>query len=199
MTRPLNTDTWDAFAALVERHNGVWGGCWCMAFHAKGAGCGKDEAPDHRRQKETLVRRGETHSTLVFDGACCIGWCQFGRPGELPRIKSSRAYEAGEPTPADWRITCFFVDKARRNEGVAAIALEGALSEIGTLGGGRVESFPEDTADRKVSASFLHNGTLEMFERSGFETDYLIGKHRWLVHTNIEQATNPSGSGHDIL
>ncbi|MEN3268170.1 MAG: hypothetical protein V7646_5064 [Pseudonocardia sp.] len=21
-----------------ERHNGVWGGCWCMAFHAEGVG-----------------------------------------------------------------------------------------------------------------------------------------------------------------
>jgi len=24
--KPLGPDTWDAFAALAERHNGVWGG-----------------------------------------------------------------------------------------------------------------------------------------------------------------------------
>ncbi|HSM45585.1 MAG TPA: GNAT family N-acetyltransferase, partial [Acidimicrobiia bacterium] len=30
---PLRPDTWDAFARLVERHNGVWGGCWCLWFH----------------------------------------------------------------------------------------------------------------------------------------------------------------------
>ena len=30
---PLGPDTWDAFARLAERHNGVLGGCWCTWFH----------------------------------------------------------------------------------------------------------------------------------------------------------------------
>ena len=28
--RPLDASTWDAFAELVERNGGVFGGCWCM-------------------------------------------------------------------------------------------------------------------------------------------------------------------------
>jgi hypothetical protein len=86
--RPLDGTTWPDFARLVERHNGVWGGCWCMAFH-----------PDH------------ASSTSV-------------------------------PT-----------------------------SKI----------YPEDTGGRKVSASFLHNGTLAMFESHGFERTRRIGKHHWVV------------------
>ena len=35
-TRLLDADTWPDFAALVEANNGVWGGCWCMGFHAEG-------------------------------------------------------------------------------------------------------------------------------------------------------------------
>ena len=31
--RPLAPATWDAFADLAGRHNGVWGGCWCTWFH----------------------------------------------------------------------------------------------------------------------------------------------------------------------
>ncbi len=27
--RPLDASTWDAFAELVERNNGIFGGCWC--------------------------------------------------------------------------------------------------------------------------------------------------------------------------
>ena len=38
IARPLDETTWPDFAALVERHNGVWGGCWCMAFHGPGRG-----------------------------------------------------------------------------------------------------------------------------------------------------------------
>lgn len=36
MTKPLTARTWDDFAALVEAHNGVWGGCLCMGFHPEG-------------------------------------------------------------------------------------------------------------------------------------------------------------------
>jgi hypothetical protein len=31
--RPLDGDTWDLFADLVERNNGVFGGCWCIGYH----------------------------------------------------------------------------------------------------------------------------------------------------------------------
>jgi hypothetical protein len=31
---PLDASTWDAFAELVERNNGIYGGCWCIAFHS---------------------------------------------------------------------------------------------------------------------------------------------------------------------
>jgi hypothetical protein len=44
-----------------------------------------------------------------------------------------------------------------------------------------VESYPEDATDRKVSGSFLHNGTVAMFERHGFSRNRRIGKHRWVV------------------
>ena len=38
--RALDETTWAGFAELVERHDGVWGGCWCMGFHAEGAELG---------------------------------------------------------------------------------------------------------------------------------------------------------------
>ena len=184
--RPLDMTTWPDFAALVERHNGVWGGCWCMAFHAEGAG--HESAEQHRASKEARVRNGTTHAALVFDGGSCVGWCQFGAPAELPRIKARRAYEAEPTLPADWRITCFFVDKSYRKQGVAAAALTGALGEIGRLGGGTVESFPEDAEGRSVSSSFLHNGTLAMFERAGFVRQRRLGKDRWLVTAEVAGA-----------
>jgi GNAT superfamily N-acetyltransferase len=177
---PLEAATWPAFAALVERHNGVWGGCWCMGFHPKGPGWQKS-AELNRAEKECRVREGRAHAALVFDGEECVGWCQFGSPEELPRIKHKRAYLAGGGAPPDWRITCFFVDSRCRGRGVAATALAGALEEIARLGGGVVESSPEDAEGRKPSASFLNNGTLAMFERAGFARTRPLGKRHWLV------------------
>jgi GNAT superfamily N-acetyltransferase len=181
-TKSLDETTWPDFAALVERHNGVWGGCWCMAFHAKDAA----RTATNRSEKEKRVREGRTHAALVFDGETCVGWCQFGSPEELPRIKAARAYAEGLTVLPDWRITCFFVDKAYRRKGVAAAALAGALDEIARLGGGTVESYPEDAEGRSVSSSFLHNGTVAMFEQQGFARDRRIGKDRWVVGKIVE-------------
>jgi GNAT superfamily N-acetyltransferase len=178
--RALDETTWPDFAALVERHNGVWGGCWCMGFHEEGVGRG--HTPEgNRAAKERRVREGRAHAALVYAGADCVGWCQFGSPDELPRIKRRRAYLDGLEALPDWRITCFFVDREHRRSGVAAAALQGALDEIARLGGGTVESFPEDDEGRSVSSSFLHNGTVALFERHGFARTRRIGKHHWVV------------------
>ncbi|NJO32563.1 MAG: GNAT family N-acetyltransferase [Rhodospirillales bacterium] len=186
-TKALDTKTWPDFARLVEAHNGVWGGCWCMGFHAKGEGWGKS-AELNREEKKSLVHEGRAHAALVYDGSECVGWCQFGSSDELPRIKNRRAYIAGDPDLPDWRITCFFSGSGYRGQGVAGAGLDGALREIARLGGGRVEGYPEDTAGRKVSGSFLFNGALAMFERRHFERKRQIGKHKWVVQRTVEAA-----------
>jgi ribosomal protein S18 acetylase RimI-like enzyme len=178
--RPLDEGTWPDFAALVERHNGVWGGCWCMAFHAEGGERGSSFA-EKRSEKERRVRGGRAHAALVYRGGACVGWCQFGSPDELPRIKFRRAYLEGLPGLPGWRITCFFVDRSCRHQGVAEAALAGALGEIARFGGGTVESSPEDVEGRPVSSSFLYNGTVAMFERQGFRRIRRLGKNNWLV------------------
>ena len=45
-------------------------------------------------------------------------------------------------------------------------------------GGGAI---PEDAEGRKVSGSFLHNATVSIFERAGFERTRRLGKNHWVV------------------
>jgi GNAT superfamily N-acetyltransferase len=176
--RALDESTWDAFAALVERNNGVFGGCWCIGFHAEG-GDRKATAGVNRERKLERVVAGTTHAALVFGGDDCLGWCQFGTPAELPRIKSRVAYEKEVTTGPDWRIGCNFVGKGLRRKGVATAGLAGALDLIAGMGGGTVEGYPEDAAS--VPAGFLFNGALSTYEQLGFVRDRRIGKHRWVV------------------
>jgi GNAT superfamily N-acetyltransferase len=183
IARPLQPDTWDAFAALAERNDGVWGGCWCMAFHPEGS---KRDPGAHRADKLRRVNAGEAHAALVFDAEACVGWCTFGPPDELPRTPNRKAYEAGLRELPDWRVTCFFVDRGMRRRGVAAAGLAAALGQIAALGGGVVEGYPEDAGGRRVASSFLFHGTVAMFEAEGFERVRRIGKHRWVVAKQLD-------------
>jgi GNAT superfamily N-acetyltransferase len=180
--RPLDSSTWPDFARLVEANNGVFGGCWCMGFHPEGVGRGSSRV-ENRTRKQERVATGTAHAALVFDGADCVGWCQFGPPAELPRIKSRAAYERAATTAPDWRIACCFVGKGHRRAGVASTALAGALDLIAGLGGGVVEGYPEEAAG--VPAGFLCNGALSTYEKLGFVQERAIGKHRWVVRTTV--------------
>ena len=52
-----------------------------------------------------------------------------------------------------------------------------------------MESYPEGVEGRSVSASFLHNGTVSLFERHGFERTRRLGKHHWVVTKVVPGAT----------
>jgi GNAT superfamily N-acetyltransferase len=151
-----------------------------MAFHEEGVP-GKRTVDQRRSDKENRVREGRAHAALVYDGPNAVGWCQFGPTDELTRIKLKRDYQNGLTELPDWRITCFFVDRDYRSQGVASVALEGALREIARLGGGTVESYPQDVAGQSTSGSFLYNGTVSMFERQGFRRARRLGKNHWVV------------------
>ena len=181
--KALDETTWDAFAALVDRNNGVFGGCWCLGFHPEG-GDKSLTAAQRRQRKLERVREGTAHAALVFDQDDCVGWCQFGAPDEVPRIKSRAVYEKGQSVPPAWRIACNFVGKGHRRRGVATAALAGALDLIAALGGGTVEGYPEGA--ESVPAGFLFNGALSTYERLGFTRDRKIGKHRWVVSKVVE-------------
>jgi GNAT superfamily N-acetyltransferase len=184
-TRMLTTETWNDFAALVEANNGVWGGCWCMGFHPEGFG-DRPSASANRDAKRRHVDRGTVHQMLVYDGARCVGWCQFGTPAELPNIKNRKTYDRDVAELPDWRIGCIFTNSKDRGKGVAAAAVGAALDEIRRSGGGVVEAYPEQTEDRPPQrGAYLHTGPEELFERYGFERVRRIAKWRWVMRATV--------------
>lgn len=153
-----------------------------MSFHAKEDGHA-DDPELNRRRKFDRVCAGTAHAALVFQGEDCVGWCQFGSTDELPRIKSRPAYDKELVELPDWRIACCFVGKGHRRRGVATAALSGALDLIASLGGGRVEGYPEPAG--AVPAGFMFNGALSTYEQAGFVRLGKIATHRWVVAMDV--------------
>lgn len=192
--RELGPTTWSDFVRIVEKHNGVWGGCWCLTFHEEAGKPTRGAAP-RRAKKESLVRTNRSHAALVYDGPDIVGWCQFGPPIELPARMTGYA-RSGVEVP-DWRIPCFFVDRDRRKEGVAEAALRGALRIIAAGGGGTVDGYPIDTRGKPYSNSFLWGGSVSMFERAGFQRVVALGTSKWIMRRTVRprgDRAHPRGS-----
>lgn len=188
-SRPLDASTWDVFAELMERNNGVFGGCWCIGWHPER----EQRGISRRAVKEERVRTGRSHAALVLDeDGAAQGWCQYGSPAELPGIKHRREYDKDAPPLPDWRITCFYVDKKHRGQGVARAGLAGAVDQIARVGGGLVEAIPEVTAGREAQGRFLYSATVELFEDFGFTRHRQVGKHAWVVSRTVDMVTTPT-------
>jgi len=187
--RALDESTWDAFAELVERNGGVFGGCWCMGHHAMDNGESyRGQEYDKRAEKQERVRTGRAHAALVFDtDGLAQGWAKYGSLAEQPIIEHNRrAYDEHPPAQPDWRITCYYTDRRHRGQGIGRAALEGALDLIAQAGGGLVEALPEVTTGRTAQGRFLFEMTVELYEQYAFQRVRQIGKHRWIVSRRVE-------------
>ena len=188
----LTPQTWPAFEALVMRHNGIFGGCWCTWFHDGHPSCeGRGETYEgNRAVKKRLVEEGVAHAALVMAGAEAVAWAEYGTPEELPTIHHRKEYDATKEAEPDYRITCVFVDKRHRRQGVTEMAIQGALDQIARAGGGRVESYPHDLTEqaKKMSSSFLYNGTRRLYERLGFTYDRPKGLKNCVMFRDVAPA-----------
>ncbi|PZQ90665.1 MAG: GNAT family N-acetyltransferase [Leifsonia xyli] len=181
-TRLLSSATWDDFAELVEANNGVWGGCWCMAFHADGFQGGREA---NRSAKRELVDRG-IHQLLVYEGERAVGWCQFGPPSEIVQIKNRKVYEKELDRAPDWRIGCIFTGSRHRGRGVARTAVAGALAAIADAGGGLVEAYPEQEDGRPPQrGAYFQTGPESLYAGFGFTRVRRIAKWRWVMRLEV--------------
>jgi GNAT superfamily N-acetyltransferase len=195
----LTPDTWPLFADLVEREGGLFGGCWCTWFHPDCAERGVT-AEGNRAIKERLVREGVAHAALVVVDDQAVAWAEYGTPEELPRLHHLKEYDATQVVPVDWRVTCIQVEKTHRRQGLAEVALRGALELIAAAGGGTVEGYPHDLAEKraagkKVSSSFLYNGTRTMYERVGFTYDRPKGQGNCVMRLEVPGRTPSATHG----
>ncbi len=187
MARELTIARWRDFEELFAKYRGVQAGCWCMFYHRGGPNGplgSADRQEANRRDHRALVRAGHAHGVLVYAGPVVVGWCQFGRREDLPRVEHGRKYRAARAelgTPPRWRITCFFVDRPYRRAGVAGFALHAALRAIRRRGGGIVEAYPA-TRGGAVAIWF---GTEGMFRSEGFRTVRPFGRSNVLVRRTV--------------
>lgn len=180
--RPLGPETWKSFAELVERHNGVFGGCWCTYFHTFSSEK-TYTFEGNRSLKQRLVEEGRAHAALVMDGDEAVAWCEYGTPEELPNIYHRKQYEAELDVVPDYRLTCLFVDKRFRRRGLSEIVLRGALDLIAQAGGGVVEGYPHDNDGKKVLV--LYSGTRALFEEAGFDYIRPKGTKNCVMRTTV--------------
>ena len=133
---------------MVARHNGIFGGCWCIWLHPDSDERGQG-AEANRALKKRYVEQCAAHAALVIYGGEAVAWAEYGTPVEPPNIHHRKQYDAEADLTPDYRVTCIFVDKRYRRRGLAEAAFLGAVDLISQAGGGVVEGYPHVPGRRR--------------------------------------------------
>jgi GNAT superfamily N-acetyltransferase len=166
---PVDPGRWDDVVALFGP-SGAYSGCWCMWWRVPGREFSANGNAGNRAAFGSLVQGGKPVGLLAYDGREPVGWAALAPRAEYPRVLRSPALKpkTADPGPV-WALTCFFIDRRHRRQGVASALLAAAPGYARANGAFALEAYPVDTsAGRVPAAAELYTGTVALFERAGF-------------------------------
>uniref|UniRef100_UPI0039BF6ADC GNAT family N-acetyltransferase n=1 Tax=Lentzea alba TaxID=2714351 RepID=UPI0039BF6ADC len=132
------------------------------------------------------ARLGSPIGLLAVDGSEAVGWVAVAPRASYSRLARSKITAPVSEDISDvWSVTCFYVRRDSRRQGVTSLLLDAAVSHAAKAGARAVEGYPIDTEGRKLQAGELYHGRLEMFLGAGFELVERRGTRRALVRRGL--------------
>jgi len=168
VVHPLTPNHWPALEDLFGSL-GACNGCWCMYWRI-GAEYRKRPREQNREDFRKVVEEGPPPGLLAFQDKLAIGWCQLTPRASLPVIDRNWRLRRIDDVPV-WCISCFYVRKGYRRQGVSAALSKAAIKYAKAQGAAALEAYPLD-ADLTPSSS--STGYATTFERAGFR---IIARH----------------------
>lgn len=177
----LTEQTWPSLETLFAANKTV-GGCWCVWFMRPHAEVNAGWGAGNREYLRS--RLGEPLGLLAVDDDGPAGWVAVAPRPAYPRLATS-AITRSDAGPDTWSVTCFFVHRRARRQGLAATLLSRAVDFAAERGAAAVEGHPVDTEGARRSSGDLFHGTLDMFLAAGFTLLDRRGTRRALVRKEI--------------
>lgn len=163
---PLTRDRWPDFEALFGEHGAV-GGCWCMWWKIKRSEFERQKGPGNKEAMKSIVASGEVPGILAYVDGKPVGWCAVAEREKYPVLDRSRILKRVDDTPV-YAITCFFVAKGYRQQGMMSGLLRAAVSYVKEAGGKVVEGFPVEPRKASMPDTFAWTGFASAFAKAGF-------------------------------
>jgi GNAT superfamily N-acetyltransferase len=121
---------------------------------------------ENKEALRKIVKRGCPPGLLAFEGDLAVGWCELTPRDALPWLDRMSWFQRVDDVPV-WSISCFFVRRGYRRQGVMTHPILATLKAAKRAGAPALEAYPIDTSAPK-SSSNVFVGTASTFARTGF-------------------------------
>jgi GNAT superfamily N-acetyltransferase len=181
--QPVTPARWSAVEELFGER-GACGGCWCMFWRLprKQFDAGKGSA--NKQSFKTIVRSGTEPGVMAYHGDEPIGWCAIAPREEYIALERSRILQPVDDQPV-WSISCLFIKKPYRRQGVSSKLLRAAVDFAANHGARIVEGYPVEPSMEKMPDPFLWHGIPSAFRKAGFKEVLRRSKSRPIMRFSI--------------
>lgn len=168
------------FATVVGTQRPDAAGCWCTAYRDS-----RVPALDRPAFMQDACATEPGPGVLVYVDDVVAGWCSVAPRDRYRRLLRSRTIPVLDDRDT-WVAVCFVVRAGFRRHGLMHHLLRGAVAHADAHGAEVVEGYPVETGGGRVDVISGYVGTVELFERAGFEraaptTGRSGGRPRWVV------------------
>ena len=126
---------------------------------------GKGEG--NRKAFRKLVRSGAEPGVLAYADGEPVGWCAIAPREQYSRLGSSRILSPLDDQPV-WSVSCFYIARRFRNQGLSAELLKAAVDFARARGAKIIEGYPHDKKKATVDA-WVYTGLASTFRKAGFK------------------------------
>lgn len=121
----------------------------------------------NRARLRRLVASGDAPGVLAYSGTKAVGWCAVAPRSAYSFLERSRVLKPIDDAPV-WSVSCLFVAREWRRQGVAVALLESAVRFARERGAAIVEGYPVVPAVARIPDVFAWTGTVSAFLAAGF-------------------------------
>ena len=147
---------------------GACGGCWCMFWRIPRKQYEASKGGENKRAFKSIIDSGCKPGVIAYTGKDPIGWCAVAPRSSYVGLERSRILRPIDDEPV-WSISCLFVAKGFRRQGVST-KLVVAAAELAKRQGARIlEGYPVQPTNNNMSDAFLWHGVPATFSAAGFK------------------------------
>jgi GNAT superfamily N-acetyltransferase len=164
---PLTVERWPDVERLLGPRGGC-AGCWCMLWRLSRAEWERGKGAGNRAAFRHVVRTGPAPGVLAYAGREAVAWCAVAPREVYTQLERSRVLKRIDNEPV-WSVSCLFVARAYRRQGVSTAILRAAGAFAASQGARIVEGYPVEPTSPKMADVFAWTGTAAAFRAAGFE------------------------------
>lgn len=127
----------------------------------------KHKGAGNRRALRGIVMSGAEPGVLAYAGGEPVGWCAVAPRADYPALERSRVLAPVDDQPV-WSVSCFFVARAYRGQGVSVQLLKAAAEFARQRRAKMLEGYPVESRTGKMPDAFAWTGLAGTFRRAGF-------------------------------